>query len=68
MPKITEVIPDDAPQWVWDGIEKGQLFRIAINKVESLEREKVRLKSEIYPLTLLFCIVAAVAFGLAAFC
>jgi len=33
--KITEIIPDDMPQWDWDAFNEGQFFRTCIDKVEN---------------------------------
>jgi len=37
MNHITEIIPDNPPKWFAEAMAKGQLFRTAIDKVETLE-------------------------------
>ena len=40
MKQITEIIPDDIPEWFEEAMEEGQLFRTAIEKVKNLEHDK----------------------------
>ena len=42
--KVTEIIPDDIPQWASDAIADGQFFRIAIERVEFASAEAERLQ------------------------
>jgi len=37
MPKITEIIPNDIPDWAQKAMEEGQFFNVAINLVEKLK-------------------------------
>ncbi len=37
MPKITEIIPDDMPEWVKRAFNEGQFFNIACKAMSSLE-------------------------------
>ena len=39
MPKITEIIPDDLPEWAAEAFDNGQFFRVAIERVATLEQE-----------------------------
>jgi len=39
MSKITEIIPDNRPEWAQEAIDNGNFFSVAIAKVESLEKE-----------------------------
>jgi len=39
MNHITEIVPDERPEWFQKAMEEGQLFRVAIAKVEELERQ-----------------------------
>ncbi len=36
---ISEIMPSDMPQWVWDAINEGLFARRAIEKVEKLEAQ-----------------------------
>ena len=36
MNKVTEIIPDDIPEWAKKAIENGNFFTTAIEKVESV--------------------------------
>jgi len=36
MPKITEMIPADYPEWAQKAMDEGQFFRLAVEKVEAL--------------------------------
>ncbi len=42
--KITEIIPDDMPEWANDGIDSGQFFRVCLAKVKKLEQQVLELK------------------------
>ena len=35
---ITEIMPSDMPQWMWDAIDEGLLARRAMEKVAGLEK------------------------------
>jgi len=37
MSKVTEIIPDELPEWAEDAIAKGQFFKEAVQKVETLQ-------------------------------
>lgn len=39
MDKITEIIPDDIPQWAQDAMDKGQLWTTVFDRIEELEAE-----------------------------
>lgn len=39
MPNITEIIPDDFPDWAQKAFDDGQFFRIAVRKVEELQKK-----------------------------
>jgi len=39
MSKITEIIPDNIPEWAQEAMDNGNFFSVAIAKVESLEKE-----------------------------
>ena len=39
MSKITEIIPDDRPDWFDEHMEKGDLFRYVIERVEELNMD-----------------------------
>ena len=43
MHKITEIIPDSIPDWAKDAMDDGQFFRIALERIASLEAQ---LKSQ----------------------
>jgi hypothetical protein len=34
---VTEIMPSDMPQWMWDAIDKGLLARRSMEKVAKLE-------------------------------
>ena len=36
---ITEIMPPNMPQWMWDAIEEGLLARRSMEKVEKLEAQ-----------------------------
>ena len=36
MTKITEIIPDDMPDWAKTAMEKGQFFNVAIMRAEEI--------------------------------
>ena len=43
MDKIVEMIPDNLPDWVLDAMERGQLFKALLDKIEyyeDLERKR----------------------------
>lgn len=40
MDKITEIIPDDIPQWAAEAIERGDFFRVAIAKAEAADKHQ----------------------------
>ena len=44
MNHITEIIPDDIPQWMQDAIDDGQFFRICRERVEELEADAARYR------------------------
>ena len=37
MNKITEIIPDNLPDWAQEAMDNGQFFKVAIKKVAELE-------------------------------
>lgn len=39
MHKITEIIPDSIPDWAKDAMDDGQFFRIALDRIASLEAQ-----------------------------
>lgn len=43
MNKITEIIPDNMPDWMREGIENGNLFSRTIEYVENLEKDSDNL-------------------------
>ena len=44
MSKITEIMPDDAPEWAIEAMANGNLFRVTFDRVEKLEAEIAKLK------------------------
>lgn len=40
MDKITEIIPDDIPQWAAEAIERGDFFKVAIAKAEAADKHQ----------------------------
>jgi len=45
MTHITEIIPDDTPQWFKEDFASGQLFSRVIDRVKKLEKEKDRWRT-----------------------
>lgn len=45
MTKITEIIPDDLPEWAKKAMDEGQFSRVAISRYEELMDEICRLRS-----------------------
>lgn len=45
MNKITEIIPDDMPDWANKAMENGQFFRVALDKVKKAEAQKKKCYS-----------------------
>ena len=43
MNHITEIVPDERPEWFQKAMEEGQLFKVAIRKVEELEYQNIVL-------------------------
>lgn len=39
MPKVTEIIPENMPEWAQDGIDSGQFFRVCLERVEHAEKQ-----------------------------
>jgi len=39
--KITEIIPDDIPQWAKDAMDRGQLFNEMVKQVENARSEAI---------------------------
>jgi len=35
--RITEILPDDMPEWADEGIASGQFFRVCLSRVAKLE-------------------------------
>ena len=46
MVNITEILPDDMPEWANDGIDSGQFFRVCLSKVATLEDKVKRLEAD----------------------
>lgn len=44
MDKITEIIPDDMPDWLMEAFNRGQFFRVVIERIKELEKEVKELK------------------------
>lgn len=42
MKYITEIIPDNMPEWMKDSMDKGQLFNHVIKRVKELEDQLSR--------------------------
>lgn len=40
MDKITEIIPDDIPQWAAEAIDRGDFFKVAIAKAEAADKHQ----------------------------
>ena len=40
MPKITEIMPDDIPDWARQAMSKGQFFNVALARITQLEADK----------------------------
>jgi 2C-methyl-D-erythritol 2,4-cyclodiphosphate synthase len=38
MTKITEIIPDDLPEWAVEAMAEGQFFRTALQKIQERDR------------------------------
>lgn len=45
MPKITEIIPDDMPEWVIEAMENGQFFNVTCEKIKELQYALEEAKS-----------------------
>ena len=58
MNKITEIIPDDVPEWVSEAIQDGQFFRVAIERAEG-QTKKASLIETIFGLSAGFLIAWA---------
>lgn len=39
--KITEIIPEDMPQWAKDAMDRGQLFNELLQKIEDARNEAI---------------------------
>lgn len=39
--KITEIIPDDIPQWASDAMDRGQLFNEIVKQVDKARGEAI---------------------------
>lgn len=42
MAAITEIIPDDMPQWMKDAMDEGQLFKRVCERMKEMEATKKR--------------------------
>jgi len=42
MNKITEIVPDDLPEWAQTSFDNGRFFKVAVEKVSFLEKELQR--------------------------
>jgi len=42
--KITEIIPDDIPEWATTAMHDGQFFRVALSRIEKLSDENTELQ------------------------
>ena len=40
MVTITEIIPNDLPDWAWDAINKGQLWNTVFKKLADIENNR----------------------------
>jgi len=47
MTKITEIIPDDLPDWAIDAMAEGQFFNVVAERLKSDEAEIEWLKQEV---------------------
>jgi len=45
MDKITEIIPDDIPEWAQQAIDEGQFFKVACDSMKELDKLKRLLKN-----------------------
>jgi len=45
--KITEIIPDDLPDWIKDAMMEGQLFNSMWGYIQALERDKEYLMKKL---------------------
>ena len=45
LPKITEIIPDDMPEWALEAFWTGQFFRVCVEKVETLQARVKELET-----------------------
>jgi hypothetical protein len=43
-PKITEIIPDNMPEWMREAMAEGQYFNRTLARIIELEEELARLK------------------------
>jgi len=44
MTDLTEMIPDDLPEWAIKAMDEGQFFNVAVDTIESLTAENKELK------------------------
>ena len=51
MSEITEIIPDDLPDWAIKAMAEGQLFNVTFARIRALEAEEISLLTEISKLT-----------------
>lgn len=47
MPKITEIIPDDLPDWAIKAMAEGQFFNVVAKKLKDIRTKEPRFTSEI---------------------
>jgi len=50
MDKITEIIPDDMPEWAWEAMDRGQLFNVMLDKIKNYEEPRSSFKNELQSL------------------
>lgn len=41
--KITEIIPDDLPEWAIKAMAEGQLFKVTFDRIRKLEERKMKV-------------------------
>lgn len=47
MTKITEIIPENMPEWFYKDLEDGQVFSRMVGRMQSKDKEIAELKAEI---------------------
>jgi len=58
---ITEIMPTDMPQWMWDAIDEGLLARRCMERVEKLEEESIKLST--YRFAIIFAYILGIITG-----